>query len=91
MSRSRVTGWKPQELFMKAMDCRRIGMCLLIVGGSVLATGCGKNLFSESSRDSSRRSKIEKYYGGDSAIETTAGRRKSGDMGFGYPSGMGPN
>jgi hypothetical protein len=65
-------------------------MILLLVCCGTLVGGCGRNLFSESSRDSSRRAKIDRYWGGDSAIDTTASRRRSGDMGFGYPAGMNP-
>jgi hypothetical protein len=53
--------------------------------------GCGKNLFSESSRDSARRAQIDKYWGGDSAVDATNSRRKAGDTGFGYPTGIGGN
>jgi hypothetical protein len=81
--------WQPQEFFMSVSHCRRFLLVLLAVCGSLAASGCGKNLFSDSSRDSVRRSQIEKYWGGDSALDTTASRRKASDMGFGYPSGSG--
>ena len=69
---------------------RRLALVLLAVCCSFASTGCGKNLFTDStSRDSVRRSQIDKYWGGDSAVDATNNRRKSGDMGFGYPSGSG--
>jgi hypothetical protein len=80
---------EPQEFLMTASLFRRLAFVVLAVSCSFSASGCGKSLFTDSSRDSVRRSQIDKYWGGDSAVEATNNRRKSGDMGFGYPSGSG--
>ena len=66
-----------------------ITLLALIIGSSFLA-GCGHELFSADanyapSNVSGRR--IDTYYEGDSAVMLREQRRKSGEMGFGYPSG----
>jgi hypothetical protein len=50
--------------------------------------GCAKTLFSNS--DSYTRSRLDRYYDGDSAAQTSEQRRQNQQMGygFGYPAGM---
>jgi hypothetical protein len=68
----------------------QVGAILLMAGGVILlglAAGCQRTLFADS--DPSTTWKLDRYYGGDSAVETTEARKKSSDLGFGLPSGVG--
>jgi hypothetical protein len=49
--------------------------------------GCQQTLFNSSS-DTYTRSRIDRYWEGDSAIQTRETRSKASEMGFGFPSGM---
>jgi hypothetical protein len=49
--------------------------------------GCQKGLFADD--DPTTKMRLDRYYNGDSARETTEARRKSGGMGFGFPTGAG--
>ena len=60
-----------------------LAMAAVLAGTSV---GCQRTLFSDSEGRS--RSSIDRYYGGDSAVETRASRVKASEMGFGFPTGM---
>ena len=56
-------------------------------GGISVFSGCQENLFSDS--DAVTRSRINRYYNGDSALETSESRKRGGDSGFGLPMGGG--
>jgi hypothetical protein len=49
--------------------------------------GCQRGLFADD--DPTTKMRLDRYYGGDSARETTESRRKSAGMGFGFPAGAG--
>ena len=68
------------------MTNRRIfGGALLLAVVAILG-GCQQSLFNNS--DSYTRSRIDRYYGGDSATETRTTRSHANEMGFGFPTGM---
>jgi len=70
---------------------RSLLLLLLTAASLTLFPACGHTLFPDAAAsDSSRRSTIDKYYDGDSAIDAANNRRRAGEMGFGYPTG-GPN
>ena len=48
--------------------------------------GCQQQLFGTA--DGFHRNSIQKYYDGDSAVDTRAQRSRTADTGFGYPTGM---
>jgi len=54
--------------------------------GMGLLGGCNQTLFSDS--DPYSRSRINRYWDGDSATQTTESRRRASEMGFGFPTGM---
>lgn len=67
--------------------CRAIlaaGAWGILALSPVAVGGCQQSLFKDSPR---ARNSIDKYYGNDSAVETTENRRKSSNMGFGFPAG----
>jgi hypothetical protein len=49
--------------------------------------GCQNTLFADD--DPGTKVRLDRYYNGDSARETTESRRKSAGMGFGFPTGAG--
>jgi len=59
---------------------------LILAGLSGTFGGCARTLFSES--DSYTRARIDRYYDGDSATQTTESRQRASEMGFGFPTGM---
>jgi hypothetical protein len=67
----------------------RLGQLIAVVAFAAFATtmgGCQRSLFTGS--DSYTQSRIDRYWDGDSARETTQARERSSDMGFGFPTGM---
>ena len=63
----------------------RILLMGLLLGCGALG-GCGHELFTDANNGNGRG--IEKYYDGDSAVQEREKRRKTSEMGFGYPAGM---
>ena len=53
--------------------------------GALWAGGCTSNLFVDS--DPYTKSRIDRYYDHDSAVETSESRKQSNPMGFGAPGG----
>ncbi len=64
---------------------RGLSLIMLIVLAGVLGA-CQETLFSHS--DNSTRSRIDRYWSGDSAVETRAARSRTAESGFGFPVGM---
>ena len=65
----------------------RLVWASVVAGGimSGLFGGCQHTLFSEG--DQRTKSVIDRYYNGDSALETTESRKRTSGMGFGSPTG----
>jgi hypothetical protein len=61
------------------------GLLLLVLLPGAFSA-CQRTLFSNS--DTYTRSRIERYWDGDSAIDTRESRSRASEMGFGFPSGM---
>jgi len=60
-------------------------MLVVIVLPGVLGA-CQQTLFTDSGKYT--QSCIDRYWGGDSAVEARANRAKASEMGFGFPTGM---
>jgi hypothetical protein len=65
---------------------RTLTLLLLTVLLTLTTAACQRSLFDDRA---SRRAQIDRYYEGDSAYDTTSNRRRSSDMGFGFPTGLG--
>ena len=63
----------------------QLGMVLLVVVSGALG-GCQQTLFTNS--DTYTRSRIDRYWERDSAVDTRASRARASEMGFGFPTGM---
>jgi hypothetical protein len=59
-------------------------LVLIVLPGALGA--CQQELFSNS--DTYTQSRIDRYWGRDSAVEARANRAKASEMGFGFPTGM---
>ncbi len=69
------------------MNRKRLPLAMLLL--AILAGsfgGCQQSLFSNS--DSYTRSRIDRYWDGDSAIQARENRSRASEMGFGFPTGM---
>lgn len=79
---------KMQALSTGAQGMKNIatGLLLLVAaqGTGLFLGGCQRTLFSDSDRYS--ESKL-KYFGGDSAEQTSESRKRNSEMGFGLPTG----
>ncbi len=62
-------------------------LLIVILFASSTVAGCGHELFVESEGVGNSR-RIDTYYDGDSAVQLRESRRKTSEMGFGYPTGM---
>jgi hypothetical protein len=61
-------------------------LVIVTIGNGALA-GCGHELFTDTNAGPGDR-RIDRYYDEDSAVKMRETRRKTEDMGFGYPAGM---
>jgi len=61
-------------------------LVVVMMVASALLGGCQRTLFTPS--DGYTRSRIDRYYGGDSAIGARETRSHASEMGFGFPTGM---
>jgi hypothetical protein len=76
----------PLKLELKVMNTMRwLGLIMLLVLPGALGA-CQKTLFSNS--DTYTRSRIDRYWDGDSAIQARENRSRASEMGFGFPTGM---
>ena len=64
---------------------RQLGWVMVLVLPGALGA-CQETLFVHS--DNYTQSRIERYWEGDSAVETRAVRSKAAESGFGFPTGM---
>ena len=70
------------------MKATILTLVVVVAGGGILG-GCGHELFVDANNGGPGRG-IDKYYDGDSCVQTRESRRKANDMGFGYPAGLLP-
>jgi hypothetical protein len=77
----------PLKLELKGMKTMRwLGMLMLLVLPGVYGACQQTTMFQKS--DTYTRSRIDRYWDGDSAIQTRENRSKASEMGFGFPTGM---
>jgi hypothetical protein len=77
---------EPLKLELKAMNTMRwlVALFLLVLPG--VFGSCQQTMFPKS--DNYTQSRIDRYWDGDSAIQTRESRSRASEMGFGFPTGM---
>lgn len=64
----------------------KILLALLMLSVVISAFGCQNQLFPPT--NTYNQSRIDRYWGGDSAVQAREARAKASEMGFGFPTGM---